>query len=411
MKLFQKRHLTIIAIIVVLAIISILPSAIKTSFLAPLAFIVIPLYLLISILKKVKNKPARSVIIIIHMLKIIFLLLFFNTEFYENVIVNTNVDHFSYASVGYDNALAIKEGNYDIYPKIYLFNHPMWWHLNTLVYLLFGFNTILLPILNVFFSSVMLSLLYIGVNKFAGQKSALISMLVLAVFPNFILFSLTNHKDILISTLLLSIAVNTLMDRPYWLNLLYATGLFFLRVYIGVFALVALISYPIINRTKTVYVIIGLSLIIIIGISPFATPYFQKIDRVREQTQIGGSAVQYEYHVSTGSDAILALPQLVSTYVAGPSLIYIFASQNSKYILAVPELLLWYIVLLVGLRGFYLAIKRDILKRRHIIFMLFLMSMIVVFSSLIEANYGTIMRKRMTLEVLMMLFFGLGIKK
>jgi len=410
MKIWQKRHSIIIALIIIILVLILLPDNIKAAFVSPFLFVAVPLLILFHLLKPINNH-ARNLILTIYLVKILFILLFFNSAFFNDVIVNTNVDHFSYAEIGRENALKIRQGDTDIYPPIKLDNHSLWWHLNTLIYLVFGFNPILLSLLNVFISSIMQYILFKAVFKISGFRPAFISLIVIAAFPSFVLFSLTNHKDILISTLLLAFTVNLIEDKSKYHNIITVIALFFLRIYIGIFAIIAMFSYPMFKTVKNKYFWLGLLISLILVLSPMAQPIFNKINKVRDQTHEGDSAVPYTYEVDSGLSALIALPQLASSYIAGPNPLYIFDSKNSKYILALPDLIIWYCVLLLSIRGIYIAHARKILKQRQIVIMLFLAGMIVVFSSLIEANYGTIMRKRMALEILMMLFFGVGIKK
>ena len=131
---------------------------------------------------------------------------------------------------------------------------------------------------------------------------------------------------------------------------------------------------------------------------------FQAANNLRvAQLAATNSAVAPGADTSTPTEALKSLPQLVPRYLLGP---FPWEYRNTRQMIAFPDALAWWVLVPSLGRGAALAIRRH---GRRTLVLLLPAGAATVWLSLLIAEYGTVVRSRLQVMVLLVPFIALGL--
>jgi Dolichyl-phosphate-mannose-protein mannosyltransferase len=256
-------------------------------------------------------------------------------------------------------------------------------------------------------------------NRQVGKNSALI----VAFFPAFIIWTSQLLKDGLVIFLLVlaMVAVLQLQEKLNYkfvgLLMVSLFGILTLRFYIAYMVAMAVLgsffvghnnSLQSVFRRVAALLIISLGLIYL-GVIKTASEDIDKygnLQRVQSSRGYLATSAESGYaddgDVSTVRGAMFALPIGFTYLMLAP---FPWETKNLRQLLAVPEVLLWWMLIPLMIIGLWYTIKHRL--RKAIGILLFTL-MLTISYSLFQGNVGTAYRQRTQIQVFLVMFIAVG---
>lgn len=282
-------------------------------------------------------------------------------------------------------------------------------YLTSFVYLIFGYNPVFMQLLNAFFGTMTILVVYKLANKLFNPKAARVSAWIMALFPSHIMFSAMNMRDAL-STLLMSAFIYQFVvwsDQAKKRKLFGVVILFVLNTLIrtqnAVLLLVA--SAPFIYKTihkKTnpylrPIVLMGTG-IILLGIVGYlyssgllTNASFDYLSREMEYRSSGGSGYLEWMTYGSWIDIVKYAPIRAVYFMFSPFPWDV--STPAQAVAALENLVLWFMVLVMVRKWKKikeLTTNKTLLMRIVIIFIVG-----IIANAVVDANAGTALRHKL----------------
>lgn len=140
------------------------------------------------------------------------------------------------------------------------------------------------------------------------------------------------------------------------------------------------------------------------GLEAVQNTSFQEANLIRQDSARGAnSGFLPEGDVSSGRRALTYLPLAIPRFVLGP---FPWEIRGGRQLLVLPDLLVWWALLPAAWRGLTRAWR---LTRRSVFVLLLPAGAVTIVLSLLVANYGTVVRSRMQVMLLLCPLIALGI--
>ncbi|MDQ4145286.1 MAG: hypothetical protein M3198_16400 [Actinomycetota bacterium] len=124
-----------------------------------------------------------------------------------------------------------------------------------------------------------------------------------------------------------------------------------------------------------------------------------------ELSTSAGSGFAPQTDVSTPQKAIAYLPLGLATFMLGP---FPWHLEGGRQLLALPDVLVWWVLLLYGLKGLRAAWG---VSSRSLVLLLAPAFAVATLLSLTIGNFGTLLRERLQVMILVMPFIALGLSR
>jgi len=298
------------------------------------------------------------------------------------------------------------------------------------IYFIFGHEPIMVSLVNIILGILAGLLLYFLSREIFSEKTAKIVLILSLFWPSIAFWSTQNLKDTLLLFLMAALALlflkilnrahNSLCATVYLLGfLICSVALLSMRAYTFLlFAGSLALGYLIIGFRKfnKRAVFAGILLIVLLSsvvlfLSQFKNlqwNYLTKInlntlDFIRKSTVLGGSSFGQNIEYRSWGDVLAFLPMGLAYAIFSP-----FPWQFKEgglFKLAVPETILWYLVLFFLIYGIYLAIRSKKLEGWS--FIIFIVIAFLTFA-LFQGNIGSLFRQRAQVWFFGFIFAGYG---
>lgn len=291
-------------------------------------------------------------------------------------------------------------------------------------YFLFGRNQLLIQLLNGLIGACTVLVVYAIAARLFGYPAARWAALFMALFPQMVFWSAGMYKDpaILLCISLSMYAVICLRDRfSMGMMILFVAStlaLVALRFYVAYFVAFATLGTFVFAKRRGVLnmlVTYGLLLAAFFGALTVVverrtlerqTSYMtlERLQVTREdQARWGRSGFGTQYDVSTPLGALAALPVGLTYLLFAP---FPWAVSGIRQALAVPETLVWYALMPAFIRGFSVAVRRQL--RLVLPIVVFMVSLTAAYA-LMQGNVGTAYRQRTQISMFFFIFMGVGL--
>jgi len=401
------KHSTPLFLTIVLVGIALVGEVISPNDIPPLILILTLLGFLSFIFFKVRvsdeDRKVLSNIFIIGLFIRLFLAIMFNAYVEATVFAG---DDRAYEWVGSRLAKYWETGNYCLLPRTYVDKIPYTIY-NGVIYYILGHAPLVPKVINCFVGSFIAIYIFFITKHLFSRKAAILAALLTQFFPSLILWSTLNLKEaLMIFALVLVIwKIITLQAefRPLSLVLLLLPIMiiYYLRPYVLIFLFLSIIiSTLIISERRKFFrnlTIIGIILLVGIGLlgqlgfkERFAQAVvFERIDTLRAGiTSYGGSAFYSDVDISTPTNALKFLPIGIIYFLFAP---FPWVIRGFRYILTLPEILLWYFLFFKAIGGIHFTIRNKF--RESAIILIFLVLLTTTYS-LVLGNIGVAYRFR-----------------
>lgn len=300
---------------------------------------------------------------------------------------------------------------------------------NAICFLLFGFNPLIIKILNAFFGVLAGIFLFDLSGRLFGVKAAKVNLILYCFFPSIVYWQTLNLKEAII-VLLLVLAVKSLVSFSYDKKLIdivnvsvCGTLLSLLRIYLGVLIFFILITVFLLFskarvRTKLVITVIflvaiGVGTLVqgygVFGIELFNIYNLESLNNTRKIAYAGGSQVLTDYNTSTLMGLLQFIPVSTLYFWFAP-----FIWQWNKLtnifvkIASVENLVFMLFTVFTVIPGIITCIKRKTIAGILILASIVSLSMMYIIS---YGNMGLGIRMRDQLIPLMTVFSSAGFCK
>lgn len=296
--------------------------------------------------------------------------------------------------------------------------------MNAVIFLAFGFAKSAPAMLNVFMSAwtaipvYYLTLLLVRQNRSVARLAAGLTVF----FPSLILWSVLNVREAptilaIVSSLYFAVA---LQRSPSFANLagavvsLSVLAVFreYMTVLVGAGAVVGMIIGR--GRSPVRAFLYGLSLLMLLtfvgqavglGESLGGEASLEQIEATRQGFLYGaGSAYGADADVSTPAGALRFLPVGLTYFTLAP---FPWAIRSTLQAMTLPETLMWYALLPLGLWGVWLVARHDF---RTFTVPLAVLILVTFAYAMVQANVGTAYRHRAQILPIVFIFCAIGIR-
>ena len=299
-----------------------------------------------------------------------------------------------------------------------------WVHFVGWIYYVFGRNQLLVQLINGLIGGLTVLVIYAIAARLFDRGAARWAALFMAFFPQMVFWSTGMYKDpaTLLCIALTMYAVVGLRERlALSMVILFVVAevvLITLRFYIAYFVLfAALATFVFAQRRGVVRLFFTYALLVavLLGALNFAvkretlerqTSYLtlERIQTTREDQALWGrSGFGQEYDVSTPGGALSALPVGLAYLLFAP---FPWAVSGLRQALALPETLVWYMLMPAFIRGVAFAFKNRL--RAVLPIVVFAVSLTLAYA-LMQGNIGTAYRQRTQITMFFFVFMGVGI--
>jgi len=284
------------------------------------------------------------------------------------------------------------------------------------IYFIFGHHPIIVSLINIILGILAGLLLYFLSREIFSEKTAKIVLFLSLFWPSIALWSTQNLKDTLLLFLMAALALlflkilnrahNSLCATVYLLGFLICSVAFLsMRAYSFLIFLGSLaLGYIFVSLTyfnKRTIIAGGLVILILAGSVIFLSQFknlewnylakinLKTLDSIRKSTLAGNSSFGLNVSYNSYFDVIKFLPLGLAYSIFSP---FPWQFKNGGlFKLAVPETILWYLVLFFLSCGIYLAIRRKKLEGWP--FIIFIVIALLTFA-LFQGNIGSLFRQR-----------------
>lgn len=321
-------------------------------------------------------------------------------------------------------------------PPIFQYGVGVYSYMVGFFYYIFGYTPVLLRFFNGILSVLMAFLAYDIAKRVFNEKTAKISFVIMLLNPSFIMYSISLQRDILINFLILLVISEVLKltepeegRRPVTAVILSAAGLFLLySIRINSMAVLSVFIIMLVYmKFFSVYKRLAAYLAISIFLIP---PFYSKIFKFAYEkwvlmlkyhwglTFLGGYTFQllpgHYYAVGDSGegwlrqgiaapDLIIATFKGIVAFFAEPSP---FSMHKAAHFIALPQMLLWYLLLAFACVGVYKAFKSPTILKSALLVVMLLFTFSIGLS---EANAETLIRHRDMIASIYIIFASYGI--
>lgn len=304
-----------------------------------------------------------------------------------------------------------------------------------LVYHYLGENPLVLVLINCVAGSLTAIFVYFMAKRIWGKKIAVFSSLLAAFWPSLIMWSSQNLKDPLICLfLVLFFYLYIELKKDYKIYLLPIIGLCLfvllkLSIYVAIAAFMAtciaiVLSIKMLRKNIILTVIFVLAIAYFginfpgdkigefllslqgfdkdLGIFSLDTDLFKIIDFQRRARAEGNLAILPDSDISSFAQAFLYLPVGLLFVLFAP---FPWQIGSSAQLMAVPEMLLFYLLLPKLLRGIRVLSRKNWDTISAMVIFMMIMSLIF---ALVEGNSGTLFRHRSYILYFAFIFISSG---
>jgi hypothetical protein len=232
-----------------------------------------------------------------------------------------------------------------------------------------------------------------------------------AFFPSIVLWTSINIREswgfLAISGLLLAaqklrarFSVTQLLLMALWLG-----AIVFIRPYLVVLLTIGIGMSYLTVRARQIPYAVGVFILLFLflraagdqigfSMSLFSEESLETMHKIREGMATGGSAYGSGSDTRTFLGALLYLPKGLAGFLLSP---FPWSADSWRQFLAIPETLVWYVLLYQGLRQLAVEVRRDLPR---IALLLFIPAVVTVAYAMVEGNEGTAYRHRAQLMLL-----------
>jgi 4-amino-4-deoxy-L-arabinose transferase-like glycosyltransferase len=291
------------------------------------------------------------------------------------------------------------------------------------IYYVFGRNTLLVQFLNGIIGSLTaLCILEIGLLLY-NQRVAVQAMLFTAFFPQMMFWSSGIYKDpaVMLCIALHLFATLRIMQRFKWSALIVYAGsafaLLFLRFYIFYVVIAASLLGLVVGQKRSLYfgfvtqIVLVTSLIVLFLLTPMGQQVMnqqkffnlEELQRSRADLSSAGSGYLSEADVSTPTGALKVLPYGIVFLLFSP---FPWTASNLRQILALPDVLIWYLMVPALARGLIRAVRHRL--RQTMPILMFTTALTLAYG-MFQANAGAAYRQRTQVMMFYFLFIADGL--
>ncbi len=292
------------------------------------------------------------------------------------------------------------------------------------LYRIFGHYTTAGIIVNCVFASATVTVVYDTTKRLFGTEAARFVGPVM-MLPAFLLWTSMLLREATI-ILLMAVAVNTAVRLShrfgagqFVLMAASLTLLFTFRANVALLLLASLLPALALSRRELVtglgtgITVMALVLVLVVGAgvgySGYKLTSGASLEQVefnrRELSQTAESGFSGGADVSTAKGAFAYLPVGLVNFMLGP---FPWQMRNVRQLLALPDVILWLGLMPALWRGILDGIK---LSRRKSLLLLMPAGLIAVMLSLVIGNFGTAIRERIQVVVVLVPFIALGLAR
>ena len=298
---------------------------------------------------------------------------------------------------------------YSVVPSTRLGPYHYW---NGFVYFFTGWNPLVMFFINCAIGAITIILVYLIAKEIFNKKIAIISSLLFAFWPSLFLWSTMNSKDPLtIFFICLTTWSFTKLRRKFTIRYLLIILssiliLYQLRTFVSMlFGLIFFISFLLLNKKinkKNILIKLAVGIILLVTIYIMGSnlrtftggqvpedTIFKAINYAHYVRTIEASSAFFaNIDISTPLNTLLYLPFGLLYAIFSP---FPWKISSSLQLIAIPEMLIWYILLPFIFKGILISFK---LKWKEcsvmVLFILFMYFILALF----EGNVGTLFRHR-----------------
>lgn len=292
------------------------------------------------------------------------------------------------------------------------------------VYYLFGRNQLLVQFLNCLIGAGTVLVIHAIATRLFGRAAARWAALFMAFFPQMVFWSAGMYKDpaILLCIALSMFAVLALRERlsvgMLALFIVSELALISLRFYIAYFVAFAALATFLFTQRGGIFrslVTYGLLGALLFGALSLAVrretlerqASYMTLERLQitreDQAAWGRSGFGQDYDVSTPAGALAALPVGLAYLLFAP---FPWAFSGIRQALAVPETIVWYLLMPAFVRGSVYAARR---RFREVLPIIVFAATLTAAYAMMQGNIGTAYRQRTQISMFFFVFMGVGI--
>jgi len=256
-------------------------------------------------------------------------------------------------------------------------------------------------------------------REIGDETAARYAALLAAFFPSLVLWSSLNLKDALaVTAILVCVRAAQRLHARFSVGSLAAIALGLavlgeLRGYLALVAATALAVAVVVPRLGgrhapvSIAAMLAVGALVMVWLGPIEglgdDASLESLDRARRELAFGASAYQGDADISTPGTALRFLPIGLGYFLLAPAPWQVW---NTRQLLTLPEMLLWYAMLPRVVGGFLVAIRRRFGAALPLAsFALFG----TLSYALVESNLGTAYRHRAQVLVLFLVFGAVGL--
>jgi hypothetical protein len=322
-------------------------------------------------------------------------------------------------------------------PPVYQYGITIYSYMIGLFYYIFGYAPVLLRLFNSGLSVLAAFLAYDITKRVFTEKVARIAFVIMLFNPSFVLYSISLQRDTLVNFLILLVVSEILkLVRPeklskavmpvilslFGLALLSQLRVNSMAVLVVFIAVFLYIKFAYAFKRLAVYCTLGIFLIPPLYNKVFSILYSKIILMLKYHwglTFLGGYTFQllpqnYYAGGDTGEgwfskgigagDLIVAIFKGLGAFFTEPS---IFSMRRIQHFIALPQMILWYLLILFAIIGVWESIKRSDPARMSLFAVMILFTLSIGLS---EANAETLIRHRDMIVPIYIIFAAKGIE-
>ncbi|MFC1889618.1 glycosyltransferase family 39 protein [Thermodesulfobacteriota bacterium] len=303
---------------------------------------------------------------------------------------------------------------------------PSYYHLNALIFYIFGYSRLIPQLINCVIGSLLILMFHSLCRQCFGSRAARVGAVIAAFYPSMIMWSIINVRDIwslfaLTGVVLQGINLkrNIRPGSVLWL-LFYLVLLFLLRKYLVSIVLVSFfIGFTISGGKKLLrnYLILAVVTIMLAyflnragsDLLGFEQINLENIDFMRQKFAAIHGRTRYlpNADISTPQGALAYLPLGITYFLLAP---FPWAIDFGvlRQVAALPEVLIWYFMVPYVIMGIRTCLKENSEDSNFIL--AFVIGMLIPYS-LVEANAGTAFRHRIQIILFLLIFASVTISR
>ena len=332
-------------------------------------------------------------------------------------------DAWSYEIVGSEIVQAW-DGRRDLPLKVLGTLQIGYYYLNALLQRLFGPAPGAPAVLNVFFGAwTIIPVYFLTLSAVRGDRgTARWAAMLVALFPSLVLWSALNIREaptilLLVSAIYLLTRLQVQFSLPVLAGaILCMGGILLSRTYVAVLIGISVPMGLLMSRGKSWggslvggLVLLG-ALVAGLGLNGFgadlgAEPALQSVEAMRRGLSLGAqTSYGAGFDVSTVGGAAEFLPVGATYFLFAP---FPWELGSTLQSIAIPEMLIWYLLVPFILRGLLLGLSND--ARSFMVLLAVIVTMVVAYA-LVQGNVGTAFRHRAQLLPLTFVFAAIGLR-